>query len=200
MAQARCYVRADETRYRYGAGRLSLQVGPRRGDDSRQPGRHGPCPGRRYRHRHGQMFAKSDPSKKVPLGRIVKDSDDLIGLATTHPSFPKEVEGKSYVAHFPEVEVDKWTGHVKITRYVAAHDSGTILNRLTAESQVKDGIVQGIGMALTEELLIDKVTGIPINPNYRDAKVPTHLETPDVEVIFIENYDPYGVFGGKVVG
>ena len=150
--------------------------------------------------RDGQVFAKSDPSKKLPLGRIVKDSGDLIGRATTNPSFPKEVEGKSFVAHFAEVEVDTWTGHVKITRYVAAHDSGTILNRLTAESQVKGGIVQGIGMALTEELLIDKVTGIPINPNYRDAKVPTHLETPDVEVIFIENYDPYGCFGGKVVG
>src|SRR5438094_389944 len=150
--------------------------------------------------RDGQVFAKSDPSKKLPLGRIVKDSGDLIGRATTNPSFPKEVEGKSFVAHFAEVEVDTWTGHVKITRYVAAHDSGTILNRLTAESQVKGGIVQGIGMALTEELLIDKVTGIPINPNYRDAKVPTHLETPAVEAIFIENYDPYGCFGGKVVG
>jgi xanthine dehydrogenase YagR molybdenum-binding subunit len=55
-------------------------------------------------------------------------------------------------------------------------------------------------MAFSEELLIDRVTGIPVNPNYRDAKVPTHLEAPEVEVIFIENYDPYGVFGGKVVG
>jgi xanthine dehydrogenase YagR molybdenum-binding subunit len=60
--------------------------------------------------------------------------------------------------------------------------------------------VQGIGMALTEELLIDPVSATPINPSYRDAKVPTHLEVPEVEVIFIENYDPYGVFGGKVVG
>jgi len=150
--------------------------------------------------RDGQVFAKSDPSKKVGLGAIVKGTGDLIGRATTNPSFPKDVEGKSFAAHFAEVEVDTSTGHVKITRYVAAHDSGTILNRLTAESQIKGGIVQGIGMALTEELLIDPVTATPINPSYRDAKVLTHLEVPDVEVIFIENYDPYGVFGGKVVG
>ena len=150
--------------------------------------------------RDGQVFAKADPAKKIPLGRIVKDSGDLIGRATTNQNFPKELQGKSFSAHFAEVEVDSWTGHVNITRYVAAHDSGTIVNRLTAESQIKGGVVQGIGMALTEELLIDKVTAIPINPNYRDAKVPTHLETPDVEVIFVENYDPYGVFGGKVVG
>ena len=150
--------------------------------------------------REGQVFAKSDPSQKIPLGQVVKDSGELIGRATTNPSFPKEIEGKSFIAHFAEVEVDTWAGHVQVTHYVAAHDCGTILNRLTAESQVKGGVMQGIGMALTEELLIDPLTATPINPNYRDAKVPTHLEAPEVEVIFIENHDPYGVFGGKVVG
>jgi xanthine dehydrogenase molybdenum-binding subunit len=149
--------------------------------------------------RDGQVFVKSDPSQKTPLGRVVAQSGDLIGRATTNTSF-KDVEGKSFAAHFAEVEVDTWTGHVKITRYVAAHDSGTIINRLPAESQIKGGVVQGIGMAFSEELLTDTLTAIPINPNYRDAKVPTHLETPEVEVIFIEHPDPYGPFGGKVVG
>jgi CO/xanthine dehydrogenase Mo-binding subunit len=110
------------------------------------------------------------------------------------------MDGKSFAAHFCEVEVDTFTGHVRITRYVAAHDSGTIINRLTAESQIKGGVVQGIGMALTEELLIDKPMAIPINPTYRDARITTHLEVPEVEVIFIESYDPYGPFGGKTVG
>jgi xanthine dehydrogenase molybdenum-binding subunit len=149
--------------------------------------------------RDGQVFVKSDPSQKTPLGRVVAQSGDLIGRATTNTSF-KDVEGKSFAAHFAEVEVDTWTGHVTITRYVAAHDSGTIINRLPAESQIKGGVVQGIGMAFSEELLTDTLTAIPINPNYRDAKVPTHLETPEVEVIFIEHPDPYGPFGGKVVG
>ena len=149
--------------------------------------------------REGQVFVKADPSQKIPLERAVRNAGELIGRATTNPAF-KDVEGKSFVAHFAEVEVDTWTGHVKITRYVAAHDSGTILNRLPAESQIKGGVMQGVGMAFSEELLIDKLTAIPINPNYRDAKVPTHLEAPEVEVIFIEHADPYGPFGGKVVG
>ena len=149
--------------------------------------------------RDGNVFVKSDPSQKLPLSKALARSGEIIGRATTNPAF-KGVEGKSFAAHFAEVEVDTSTGHVIITRYVAAHDSGTIINRLAAESQIKGGVVQGIGMALTEELLIDKPTAIPINPNYRDAKVPTHLEAPEVEVIFIENYDPYGPFGGKVVG
>jgi xanthine dehydrogenase molybdenum-binding subunit len=149
--------------------------------------------------RDGQVYVKSDPAQKIALGQAVARSGDLIGRATTNISF-KDVEGKSFAAHFAEVEVDTWTGHVKITRYVAAHDSGTIINRLPAESQIMGGVVQGIGMAFSEELLTDTLTAIPINPNYRDAKVPTHLETPEVEVIFIEHPDPYGPFGGKVVG
>ncbi|MBI4490171.1 MAG: xanthine dehydrogenase family protein molybdopterin-binding subunit [Deltaproteobacteria bacterium] len=147
----------------------------------------------------GNVFVKSNLSQKLPLSKALRRSGELIGRATTNPSF-KGMAGKSFAAHFAEVEVDTWTGHVTVTRYVAAHDSGTILNRLPAESQIKGGVVQGIGMALTEELLIDRPTAIPLNPTYRDAKVPTHLETPEVEVIFIERYDPYGPFGGKVVG
>ena len=149
--------------------------------------------------RDGQVFVKADPSQTIPLGRALERSGELIGRATTNPTF-KDYEGKSFAAHFAEVEVDTWTGHVKITRYVAAHDSGIIINRLPAESQIKGGVVQGVGMAFSEELLIDAVTGIPVNPNYRDAKVPTHLEAPEVEVIFIEHPDPFGPFGGKVVG
>lgn len=149
--------------------------------------------------RDGQVFVKSDPSQRTPLGRAVARAGEIIGRATTNPSF-KDVEGKSFAAHFAEVEVDTWTGHVTITRYVAAHDSGTIINRLAAESQIMGGVVQGIGMAFTEELITDRLTGIPVNPNYRDAKVPTHLEAPTVEVVFIEHPDPFGPFGGKVVG
>jgi xanthine dehydrogenase molybdenum-binding subunit len=149
--------------------------------------------------RDGQVFVKANASEKLPLAKALSRSGEVIGRATTNPTF-KDVEGKSFAAHFAEVEVDTWTGHTKITRYVAVHDSGTILNRLTAESQIKGGVMQGVGMAFTEELLIDRVTAIPVNPNYRDAKVPTHLEAPEVEVIFIEHPDPYGPFGGKVVG
>ena len=147
----------------------------------------------------GQIFVKNSPSERIELARVVARMGEVIGRATTNPSF-KDVEGKSFAAHFAEVEVDTWTGHVKITRYVAAHDSGTVINRLPAESQIKGGVVQGIGMAFTEEFITDRLTGTPINPNYRDAKVPTHLEAPEVEVIFIEHPDPFGPFGGKVVG
>jgi xanthine dehydrogenase YagR molybdenum-binding subunit len=146
------------------------------------------------------VFVKANPAQKMPLSQAVRRSGELIGRATTNPRFKDDVAGKSFAAHFAEVDVDSVTGHVRDTRYVAVHDSGTIINRLPAESQIKGGVVQGIGMAFSEELIIDKLTGIPVNPNYRDAKVPTHLESPEIEVIFVEHPDPYGPFGGKVVG
>lgn len=149
--------------------------------------------------REGQVFVRAEPTQKLTLERAMGRGGEVIGRATTNPAF-KDVEGKSFAAHFAEVEVDSYTGHVKITRYVAVHDSGTIINRMPAESQIKGGVVQGIGMAFSEELIIDKLTATPINPNYRDAKVPTHLEVPEIEVTFIEHVDPYGPFGGKVVG
>jgi xanthine dehydrogenase molybdenum-binding subunit len=151
--------------------------------------------------KNGIVFLKSDPGQKMPLVKAIrKVESEIIGRATTNPTWPEGIDGKAFAAHFCEVEVDRLTGQVRLTRYVAAHDSGTIINRLTSESQVKGGVTQGIGMAFTEELLIDRPTAIPLNPNYRDAKVPTHLEVPEIEVIFVNSYDPYGPFGGKVVG
>ena len=149
----------------------------------------------------GLVFVKTDPSQNIPLKKALRRTRGFIGQATTNPRKRMwDVAGKSFAAHFAEVEVDVLTGFTKVTRYVAAHDSGTIINRLSAESQVKGGVIQGIGMALTEELLIDRMTAIPLTPNYRDAKVPTHMEAPVVEVIFVDSFDPYGPFGAKVLG
>ena len=80
------------------------------------------------------------------------------------------------------------------------HDSGRVINPLTATSQIKGGVTMGIGMALHEELLYDKSTGIPVNPGYYGAKVMTHLDAPDIEVHFIEPDDAYGPYGAKTLG
>ena len=103
-------------------------------------------------------------------------------------------------AHFVEVEVDTELGDIRVTRYVAMHESGRIINPLTAESQVKGGVTMGIGMALHEELIYDRATGIPVNPGYYGAKVMTHLDAPEIEVWFIAPDDALGPYGAKSVG
>jgi CO/xanthine dehydrogenase Mo-binding subunit len=98
----------------------------------------------------------------------------------------------SFAAHFAEVEVDTSTGIVYVTRYVAAHDSGLIVNRLTAESQVQGSVMMGLSLALYEELLIDRELGTVTNPSFLTYKIITHQNTPKIDVVFIETEDPYG--------
>jgi len=132
--------------------------------------------------------------KGAPQGNAL-----LTATANTNPAAGGGAR-YSFVAHFAEVEVDTELGHVKVTKYVAAHDSGRIVNPLTAESQVKGGATMGIGMALHEELLYDRASGIPLNAGYYGARIMTHRDVPDVEVLWIETEDPLGPFGAKTLG
>jgi CO/xanthine dehydrogenase Mo-binding subunit len=125
---------------------------------------------------------------------------DAVFIATATPEPTLRDARFSFAAHFVAVDVDLDTGHVGIVKYVAAHDSGRIVNPLTATSQVKGGATQGIGMALHEELLYDRRSGVPLNAGYYGAKVVTHRDAPDIDVIFVETDDAYGPFGAKTLG
>jgi xanthine dehydrogenase YagR molybdenum-binding subunit len=75
-----------------------------------------------------------------------------------------------------------------------------VVNPLTAQSQVQGGSIQGIGMALHEELLYDKRSGLPLNAGYYGARIMTHLDAPLVDVLWIETDEPHGPFGAKTLG
>ena len=137
---------------------------------------------------------KQIAEKGMPAGAAI-----LTARATPDPKLT-EAARFSFAAHFAAVEVDTETGHVAVTKYVAAHDSGRIVNPLTATSQVKGGAIQGIGMALHEELLFDKRSGVSVNSGYYGARIMTHQDAPEIEVIFVETDDPYGPFGAKTLG
>jgi putative selenate reductase molybdopterin-binding subunit len=130
----------------------------------------------------------------LPVGDEIR-----IGEAAPEPSLDGKARYAS-AAHFVELEVDTELGGVRILKYLAVHESGRIINPLTAVSQVKGGVTQGIGMALHEELLYDQNTGIPLNPGYYGARVMTHLDTPDIEVHFLDASDEYGPYGAKSIG
>lgn len=97
-----------------------------------------------------------------------------------------------------EVEVDTETGIVKMTKVTAAHDVGRVLNRLGIEGQIEGGVVMGQGYALTENLLIEN--GVMKNPNFRDYKLVTAPEIPEMDISFIESMDGEGPQGAKGVG
>jgi CO/xanthine dehydrogenase Mo-binding subunit len=107
----------------------------------------------------------------------------------------------SFAAHFCQVEVDETTGHVKVVRYVAAHDSGRIINRNTALNQVEGGVSQMLGLALLEEMVTDEASGVTLNGSFLEHKCPTISEYPgSMEVIFVEADDPLAPFGAKALG
>ena len=103
-------------------------------------------------------------------------------------------------AHFVEVEADVLLGHVRVTKYVAVHESGRILNPLPAKDQIRGAVLQGVGQALHEDLLYDARNGQPLTAGYYGARHLTHLDAPDIEVTFIETDDGYGPYGAKTVG
>jgi xanthine dehydrogenase molybdenum-binding subunit len=78
----------------------------------------------------------------------------------------------SFAAHFAEVDVDTETGAINVVRYVAAHDSGRIINPLLARGQVEGALAQAIGFALMERLPIDPDSGAPLASNLGDFRYP----------------------------
>lgn len=106
----------------------------------------------------------------------------------------------SFGAHFAKVEVDTETGNVRVLRYVAAHDSGRILNPQLATNQVEGGVSQMLGFTLSEEMLTDSRNGVTLNASLLEHKSPTIQEYPPVEVIFADVVDPIGPYGAKALG
>ena len=101
---------------------------------------------------------------------------------------------------FTEVEVDLKTGRVEVIDIMNVHDSGIILNPVLASGQVEGGIGMGIPYGLAEELKYDEKTGKPLNDTLLDYKMPTSMDLPNMSMLFIEKYDPYGPYGNKALG
>ena len=101
---------------------------------------------------------------------------------------------------FVEIEVDMPLGLVTVKDIINVHDSGILINPQTARAQVHGGMSMGLGYGLSEELLVDEKTGRPLNNNLLDYKIPTAMDTPDLNVAFIELEDPTGPYGNKSLG
>jgi xanthine dehydrogenase YagR molybdenum-binding subunit len=100
-----------------------------------------------------------------------------------------------------KLQVHPLTGVVKIMNIVTAADAGKIISPKTAESQMIGGVVGGIGMALTEETIIDHRYGRYVNNNFADYHVPVHADVPAIDVLFVNKPDPVlNPMGAKGMG
>ena len=103
-----------------------------------------------------------------------------------------------FSATFAEVEVDTETGKVRVVHVVSAVDPGTAINPMQAEGQVEGAVAQGLGYALTEELLLDEL-GRPRNASFLDYKMFTAKDMPKLTTILAETDEPLGPYGAKSI-
>jgi xanthine dehydrogenase YagR molybdenum-binding subunit len=106
----------------------------------------------------------------------------------------------SYAAQFCEVRVHEETGETRLSRWLCSMDCGRVLNPKTASSQIRGGIVMGIGMALTEETLFDDRRGRIMNPSLSEYHVPVNLDVPDIDVLFLNIPDEQAPYGARGIG
>ncbi len=119
---------------------------------------------------------------------------------TAEVSYKTKTNAPSFGCTFVDLEVDIELCKVKINKIINIHDSGKIINPLTAKGQVHGGMLMSIAQALSEELLVDEKTGKIYNNNLLDYKMPTFMDTPDLDCEFVETNEPTASYGNKSLG
>ncbi|MDH4345659.1 MAG: xanthine dehydrogenase family protein molybdopterin-binding subunit [Thermoleophilia bacterium] len=145
-------------------------------------------------------------SRDGAIDADVAEVTEKLGNATIDGSGSRGPNPAGYRVHtfgcqIAQVAVDAAVGEVRVERIVAVHDVGRIVNPLGASSQAEGGILQGMAFALSEELVVDPNTGIPVNATLDDYKVPTIADVPEVVVEFVDIPDPtMSTIGAKGLG
>jgi xanthine dehydrogenase YagR molybdenum-binding subunit len=140
--------------------------------------------------REGQIVYRADPARAIPWREVAAKMGDymIVGRGARGPN-PDDKALNTFGAQFAEVEVDTETGKVRVTRLVAAHAIGRIVNPLTASGQIYGGATMGLGFAVTEERTIDARTGLQLTADMRAYKVPRIEDVPEYEVEFVDLVD-----------
>lgn len=120
-------------------------------------------------------------------------------LLTACQSHSSPVSPPPFMVGMAEIDLDPETGHVEVVDYVAEVDCGTVINTNLARVQTEGGIVQGIGMALFENVQYNEA-GKLLNDSFLQYKIPTRLEAGTIRVNFHPSYEPTGPFGAKSIG
>jgi xanthine dehydrogenase YagR molybdenum-binding subunit len=149
------------------------------------------------------LFLKDSPGRGESYQRILGRAgrEELTVSGRSAPPWQTiKRRTNTYGAQFCEVRVDEDTGQVRVTRWVGAFDGGRIVNPKHARSQMIGGITMGIGMALTEQTLLDERTGRIVSRSLADYHIPTNADVPNIEVLFVDRPDPHTPLGAKGIG
>jgi CO/xanthine dehydrogenase Mo-binding subunit len=144
-----------------------------------------------------------DPSKQLEMSRVraLGRRGVIVGVGYREANPPGRIT-RPFGAHFVEVEVNTRTGEATLLRYLAAQDSGRVMNLKTFENQTFGGVTMGVGLAKTEARVLDRgQTGKMLNANLHDYKVPTALDVaPSPACVPIDLHDTFSSTGAKGLG
>jgi len=148
-----------------------------------------------------KLFDMNNPENAISFKELASELRREAVFHGERKGLPEGFAYNSFGAHFVEVEVDTETGKIKVIKVVAAHESGQIINTKTAESQVIGGVTQGVSATLFEQRIVDDTTGTLVNPNWRDYKIATSMDIPEIIAIFVNVDDQYiNILGTKGLG
>lgn len=148
----------------------------------------------------GTRFYSMEDEKEISLSDLADASHfNCSDVMSASESFTSPVSPPPFMAGIVEIELDKETGQVEIIDYAAAVDCGTPINRNLARVQTEGGIVQGIGMALFENIQY-RDDGMMMNNSFMQYKIPTRIDMGKIHVEFESTYEPTGPFGAKSIG
>ncbi len=166
----------------------------------------------------GWALDAGDTSRRMPISEAFNLAEAKYGSlgATGSYNTPKDVHGSyrggtigaspaySFTAHVAEVAVDPETGFVAVHKIWIAHDCGRALNPVLVEGQIEGSAYMGFGEALMEQQIFksgdEGRAGLHDAPSLLDYRIPTSLDTPELEAIIIESHDPEGPYGAKEAG
>jgi len=134
-------------------------------------------------------------AEMMALGTIGAGNLQLVG----HATYGSPISPPPFIAGFAEVEVDRETGKIQLIDYVAVVDCGTVINPKLARIQVEGGIVQGIGLAMYEEVRFGEKGNLYTN-SFMQYKIHCRKDIGNLQVAFEESFEPTGPFGAKSLG
>ena len=139
----------------------------------------------------GRTVSLEEIAVKSQLGSTIAPESSAMHTSPVSPP--------PFMVGMVEIELDKLTGHVKIIDYMSVVDCGTPINPNLAIIQAESGIVQGIGMTLTEDVTYT-ANGKPMESSFMQYKIPTRLDMGKLRVELMPSYEPTGPWGAKSVG
>ena len=148
----------------------------------------------------GRVARRGSSEPGVDFREVLWQGDlvPITVLASRKPNDQKT--GVPYLGAFAEVEVDTATGRTDVVKLVILNDCGTVMYASGAEGQQIGGQCAGVGETLSEEIIYDPASGVPLNFNWIDYKIPTLADIPDIDPVLLEVWRGAGEYGACGIG